>query len=235
MLLVVYGTDRNKTRQKVQALVADLGKRKPDAELFRLEADGFDAAHFENLVGAQGLFEQKYIVVLDRVCGNTDYASRIEAHAPAMAESQSVFIVLEDKLTAGLKKVFEKHAKKVEVHDFRAKKDEFNVFGLTDAVGKRDKKCAWMLLQEARARNVEMQSIHGALLWQVRTMMQARDAKSAKEAGLKPYSYTKAQGFLKNYSEDELGVILEQLVDMIHESRKTKDLGIELERFVLGL
>jgi len=73
MLYFFYGSDKDTAREKANALVEALHKKKPDAELFRIDPSsraelttghGTEnlAARMDELAGSQGLFNNSYIV-----------------------------------------------------------------------------------------------------------------------------------------------------------------------------
>lgn len=232
MLYVIYGSDTEKARDKFGALVSSLQKKKPDAELFQFDSDNVDIGKIDALVEGQGLFEQKYIVTLLR-CLDESLLDR----AKELGQSENVFLMFEETLSAKDKKKLEKYAQKIEEHA-RAKqiKQEFNVFAMTDALGKRDKKTLWKLYQEALRAGKTPEEIHGVLLWQLKALMSAEKEKSAKDAGLKPFVYSKTQGFLRNFKENEVAETTACFIDLYHEARQGKqDFELGLEKAILSL
>ena len=121
--------------------------------------------------------------------------------------------------------------------DARARVDaDFNVFALTDALGERDRKKLWTLYQRAKYAEVSPEEIHGILFWQVKSMLLAKNAKNAEEAGLKPYPFKKSVGFLKHYTGGEVEHLSRKLLSVSHDARRgLHDFDIALERFVLNI
>ena len=106
---------------------------------------------------------------------------------------------------------------------------EFNIFALTDAVGARKKRDAWVLYQKALAIGLAPEEVFYKIQWQVKTMMLASKTKSAAEAEMKPFPYNKAKGFLKNFQTSELINLSTDLVQGYHQVRR----GVgEMETFV---
>ena len=68
MIYFYYGTDIDKARTKAHELIDSLRKKKPEASFFKLDGENFNEAALEEYVGGQGLFTNKYIVFLDRLC-----------------------------------------------------------------------------------------------------------------------------------------------------------------------
>jgi hypothetical protein len=86
----------------------------------------------------------------------------------------------------------------------------------------KDRKGAWVNYQKSLRAGNAPEAIHGALFWQVKTVLLAK-----KEGGWNK--------FAKNYSEEELDKILAALVKMYHDIRTDGgDLEISLEKFLLG-
>lgn len=239
MLYFLYGTDSKKARNKLHELLETLQKKKPDASVFRIEAEQWNSAQFEELLSGQGLFSNKYIVVLDRVFENAEAKEYIVDSLKKVAESDNVFIFIEGKIDVATLKKIEKNAQKTQ--EFEEKKNTpaaqaFNMFSLTDAFGTRDKKKLWVLYQQAIASGAQPEEIHGILFWQLKSMIVASEAGSAEAAGLKPFVYQKSRGFAAKFSATELRSMSSAFIDIYHNARRgISDMDIALEKFVLGL
>src|SRR3989344_1103300 len=98
MLYLIYGNDFEKARGKARELIADLQKRKPNAEVFRLEDEMVSAGKLDELSGGQGLFERKYIVFADHVFRSAEAKEIVLKKLKSLADSENVFIFLEDEL-----------------------------------------------------------------------------------------------------------------------------------------
>lgn len=238
MLYFLHGSDATQSRKKLHDLVDSLLKKKPDASVFRMEAEGWDAARFEELLGGQGLFEHKYIVVLDKVFEHATAKDDVLGALKALKESDNVFICLEGDIDAVTVKKLEKHSEKsqkFEEEKTTAKK-EFNIFSLTDAFGMRDKKKLWVLYRQAIMSGSEPEEIHGILFWQLKSILTALGSKDAQESGLKPFVFQKAINFAKKYSPEELRVMSAKFVEIYHNARRgISDMETSLERFILSV
>jgi len=235
MLYLLHGTDTARLRAKLHTLVEQLRARKPDAEYFRLESEEATPGRLAELTGGQGLFEKKYIVVLDRACEDAGARGVVRDAAEDMAASEHMFIVVEETLTSAAHKKLSSYASKVQAFEKKKQKTEFSVFALTDALGRRDKKKAWVLFREAVAENVELADVHGALFWQVKSIILAHTSQGANEAGMKPFPYKKALAFSQNYTYAEAQQLIRDLGNVLYESRKGGDLEVGLERILIGL
>ena len=116
------------------------------------------------------------------------------------------------------------------------KKSTFNIFLFTDALGARKKKDAWILYHKALASGMTPEEVFWKVVWQIKNMLIVRKINTAAEAGLNPFVYSKAKGFLKNFKEGELERLSEELVSGYHNARRGKgEIETLVEKFVLNL
>jgi len=248
MLYLFHGTDSAASGKKARTLVESLRAKRPDAACDQISADNWNASVIEGHLGGQGLFSSKYIIFLDRLTENEDAKEALPAFIPALKESSNIFIVHEGKLNAELKKSFEKHAEKIVTSDLPAVgrsfgsssasggRKDFNIFALADAVGSRDPVKSWMIFRQAVELGHEAESIAGTLFWQLKSMMLAAPAKSAGEAGLSPFVFSKSKKYAGNYSGTEIRDLAGELITLYHDGhRGIRDLELSLERMLLGL
>jgi len=224
MLYTLYGTDFKKARKHLRTLVDSLLKRKPDANVFTLTPLTFSSDRLDELVGGQGLFSEKYIVILDGCLQDPLVKEDIFLRIKNIAESDNVCVILEETLDAKSKKILEKYSEQIKVYEIpkeRAGKVK-NPFAITEAVGRRDKKEAWIIFRKTCMEGASAEEVHSIVLWQIKAMIQARESKSALEAGLKPFVYTKSKGFLKNYPADSLDSLYKNMIRVYHEARRGK-------------
>jgi len=242
MIYLLHGADTDKSRLKMHELTDSLKKKKPDAAYFKMDAEHWNQSELEEYCGGQGLFENKFIIVLDHLMDDEEIGPVLLEQIEVIAASPNVFIVLEGGLDKDALKKFEKHAEKVqEFEETAAKKiatvkskERFNVFSLAEALGKRDHKNLWVLYRRALLEDISPEEIHGTLFWQAKSIALARTAKSAKEAGMKDFSFNKARGYAGNFSEGETRELLGKLIQMSHDSRRgLSDISLALEEFAL--
>ena len=113
---------------------------------------------------------------------------------------------------------------------------EFNIFALTDALGARDKKRAWILYQQALVAGRSAEEVFFKLFWQAKTMLIASRTKSVGETDMKPFPYSKAKSFLKNFKQGELEKLSEDLVIGYHQARRGEgEVETLVEKILLGL
>jgi hypothetical protein len=114
-------------------------------------------------------------VFLDRVTENAEAREKIADFIKTMEESPNIFIVLEGKLNAELKKGFEKDAEKAvecepETKGAPFKEDGFNIFALANAVGRREPLKAWSIYRQAVDAGIAAENILGILFWKAKSM-----------------------------------------------------------------
>ena len=236
----MYGTDKEKSRAKLRALVDAMLAKKKDASLTRVDAEHFEPSFLEGALGTQGLFESRQIVMLDHVFEDSDAKELVIERRRELAESENIFFILEGELDKATLTKLEKHAERTEVFGERMvkgkKEERFNTFALADALGNRDRKKLWTLFVKGKRANISVEEMHGVLFWQVKSMLLARSAGSASAAGLNPFVYKKAQSFLTKYSSEELDNVAHTLVALSHDARRGKhDFDTALEHFTLTI
>lgn len=251
MIYLLYGEDTVSARAKAHELISVLQKKKPNAAFFTMTAEQCDAGRLQEFAGGQGLFEQKYIVFLDRVLETAETKEVFVDCLKTVSESDNIFVVLEAKLDKATLTKIEKKAEKVQEFTFsvgnkKASKNEtgerpatipqFNIFALSDALGKKDKKSLWVLYQKALLLDTPAEEISGTLFWQVKSMLVARESKTALESGLNPFVFQKSKVYEKNYPGDALLQLSEKLVSIYHDAHRGKgDFAVALEKFILSL
>lgn len=218
MIYFIHGTDIDKARSKAHDLIASLQKKKPDASFFKMDVEHFDEQIISEYTGGQGLFENKYIVLLDRIFSEKYTKELVLEKMKEIGESKNIFIILEGKLDKATIAKIEKKAEKTQefVLEEKKVKEFYNAFALADAFAKRDKKNLWVLYRKAIDKGEAPEALHGMLFWKVKSMILASS--------------------FGTYKNNELFVILNNLVEVYHDSRRGKhELETGLERFMLSL
>jgi DNA polymerase III delta subunit len=237
MIFLYHGTDRIASRNKAREVIDVMHSKRPDAEIFILTTENWHDGSLDELVSAQGLFEKKYIILCDNLCEKKDSKEIVIDKLKELKESENAFIFIENTADAKTIEKIAKLAEKSQEFAEKAKaKDEFNMFSLAEALGKKDKKSLWVLYQKALAKNISPEEIHGILFWQIKTMMLASTASSAESADLKPFVYSKAKAYLKNFPPNTIPHVSSKLVQVYHNSRRgLGEFETNLERFILEL
>lgn len=236
MLYLIYGNDWERVRAKAREVLDLLKTKRPEASIVSLEEEGVSEQKIEELAGSQGLFERKFIVFGDRVCADSSSAEILQNKIDVISKSENVFLLLEGELKVGIVKVFEKKAFKVEKFEKVEKKERFNSFLLADALGDKNKQNLWVLYRMAINEGLSPEELHGTLFWQAKTLRAVTLAKSAEEAGLKPFAWSKAKRYVSKWNESELRNLTNNLVSIYHDSRRGEhEMETALEKFILDL
>lgn len=228
MLYIFHGTDTRTSGSKARKLIASLRAKKSDAAFVEIDGDNWNPAIIEENAAGQGLFSAKSIVFLNRVTENGEAKETLTDFLDLMKESQNIFIILEGKVTADMKKAFEKYAEKIVVSDIvdTGPKKEFNIFALGAALGSRDHFRAWKIYREAIDGGTAPEGIVGMLFWKVKTMI-----VDAGGVGIS----SSASRMVGKYTKDELYNLAEKLVTIYHDShRGVGDMEGSIERLLLS-
>ena len=240
MIYFLFGSDTDTSRVKLKNLTEYLRAKKPNATYVRFDAESFVSEELSHLIGGQGLFEQKLIVVFDNVLSNEDSKTVIVKRLKDISASKNIFLIREAEVDGVTRKKIEKYAEKIQEHILPKSKvvteKPFSIFGLSDELGERNKKRLWVLYQKGRFHGVSAEEAHGILFWGVKSIHLAQGAQNAKEAQLNPFVFKKAARFARNYSSAELNNLSASLITLYHDARRgTCPLDIALERFILSM
>lgn len=234
MTFVVFsGTDTIEVRSKAHEYLEHVS---PNGIYEHIDAGACTKERLRDLAGGASLFGGTEVVLIDAPSEDTLAFDAVIASAPVLSESSNVFVLIEGKLKAADSKVFKKYASEYNELKNEKKETVFNIFSLTDALARRDKKALWVLLRRAQLSGLTSEEIIGTLFWQIKTMRLAARAASATEAGLKPFVYSKAKSALSKYKEGEVDELSRRLVCVYHDGHLGKtDINRALERFVLTI
>lgn len=233
MIYLFYGGDRGKVLKESETLVKKLILKDPSSNYEKFDEDSFDRGVIELLANSTSLFGTPSIVVID----NGSISEEFEEIFPTLKISSHTFVLREGPLTKAKLKPFEKHAEKIENYESKeGKKESFNIFAFTDAIGEKNKKNAWILYTKAVMNGMVPEELFWKMVWQVKTLLLADKTKSATESGLNPYVFQKAKSNLRKWKKRELEKMSEDLVVGYHEARRGgEEVGSMVEKLVLSL
>lgn len=236
MIYFIYG-DSAKIFKKSNEIIDSILSKNSDATFSKIDSDNFNDFSLDEFIGGQSLFTGKQIIYLKRLFENSQFADDLLGKIKEISQSPNIFIITEEKLNKPVLNKIEKVSEKVQKFDIKkvvSKKDN-SVFDLANALGNRDAKKLWILYQE-KIKTVRPEEIHGILWWQVKSILSVIKSGNAKDSGLKPFVHQKATGFSKKYQKEELEKIADQLINMVHNSRRDGiPLGLALEKFILSI
>ena len=237
MFYFLYGKNSKESRKKLHSLVEILHSKRPGSEIFRINDENWSDAQFDELLVAQGLFDQKYIIVLDSLFSKKEIKEFILERAKEMKESDNVFLILESDADKKTVDKISKYAEKVqEFADDSIKVERFNTFALADAFGKRDKRSLWVGYLKAIDLGISPEEIGGVLFWQVKNILIVKKTKDAKESKLSPFADSKARVFSKNFTMEEIGHQARSIVEATQAVRQGEgEMEVLLEKIVLSV
>lgn len=233
MLTVFFGNDTGVVR--TAALTYAHERAHTPAQIERYAPENLESGELPLLAGAQSLFGEPLVYVLDTLSSDTERFEELLGTLPALAAATYEFIVIEGALTVPLRRAFTEAGATLKEHS-RAKDERFNTFALGDAMLLRDKKTLWLLLMDARQAGVTPEEIIGTLLWQIKVLRLSFRTKSAAEADVKPYVYQKATRAHSRFTKAEADQCSRTLLTMYHQGHHGEtDLDLALEAWVLAL
>ncbi|MEX0917414.1 MAG: hypothetical protein WDZ90_02745 [Candidatus Paceibacterota bacterium] len=237
MLYLFHGSDTQASRKKLHKKLDVALSKNPDSPLMWIDEENFDGASFPELLGGQSLFGGVLNVAVDASGGEGILTDFISEKVRDIKESENVFYILFGKETKKTLEPFLKYAQSSEESALKeVAAQKFNVFSLTDALGKRDRKGLWVLYQKAKRNNIADEEVHGILFWQLKCMLFAASSASANDAGIKEFPFKKAKSFLRNFREGEVEEKAHELLLVTYDARRGKsDFGGALERFILSV
>ncbi len=238
MLYVIHGSDTQKVKKKATQLVEMLQKKRPDASLFKVSKETWYPDFFAETIPAVSLFSPKNIVVLDFLLEDEVIAEQVFLHVDDLKNTEHICVLVEGKLTKEELKKIQTKAEKIEEHnkvEGTKKKEAPQTFALCDALLQKNNRKAFELFQLLRAAEIPAEEIHGVLWWQFKSLFLALQTKSAKEADLNPFVYSKCKAAEKYWSIAEVSKFLDTLVTMYHKAHRGEvDFMADLERVSLG-
>jgi len=218
MIYFYYGTDIDKARRKAHELIDSLQKKKPDASFFKIDSENYSDERVREYVESQGLFSNKYIVFLDRLCEKKDIKESFIDILKDISESENIFIILEGKLDKATATKIEKKSEKFlnfTLEDV-PEKPVYNAFVLADAFARKDRKNAWMLYRKAIDEGEASEALHGMIFWKVKTLI--------------------LSGYGGDWKKEELIKVMNELVVLYHDARRGKhELETGMEAWLLGI
>ena len=201
----------------MRTTLAALEKRAPFAHTLRITNEDIEGVDIENLLAAQGLFYNKRIVIFDNALGEKTAQKKIVPLLKKLAQSEHVFLVLEEELSADLKKQLVACATKADISEEGEKKAKSGPdWAATNALERRESKQLWLALAKSFLEGVAPEMVHGQLFWKAKQMM-----------------LTKRFG---KYTEGEVRTLIGSLAELPHQARRRgMEMEYALEKFALKI
>lgn len=232
---------------ETQALIAAQLKKYPGLTIFKFSSEDYSSERLEEAFLGQTLFDEKFAVVLD---GLGVVAEKIlTKYLSILGQSPNLYLLAESEVAPEfIKQIRDVGGRVKEVKGRPAgrayrqagarerQQAGFNPFAVTDALGERDRKRAWVLFQAALARGLAPEEIFWKLVWKVKTLLLVETAPPGSTLPLKPYPLSEARRQVKGYKPGELAGLSSRLVRLYHDSRRGRaDFALGLERLVLEI
>lgn len=233
MLTVIFGSDVIGVRQRARVLMGESVER---GYLPReVSGENYEPGALIDFAGGSSLFGERQALLIDTPSLSGELMEELRGAIEALHASENHTVVIEEALTAELKKEFTAGgAELIECNKDGAK--GMNPFALADALALRDRKLLWMLLQDAARDGRPAEELIGTLFWQLKMLRLAARTGSATEAGQKPFVYQKAKRALEKYKPGDLERLSESLVKLYHDGHGGKrDITAALEAWALTL
>lgn len=221
MLYILKG-QRNKILKESDELLKKLFNQDANLNYEKFEEDNFNIERIKELSESHSLFGNKSATVIDLPAGKAgeteEISEQLEEILSTLENSENIFIIRREEEAA------------------EERKSDFNIFAFTDTFGERKKKNAWIMYQKALASGASAEEIFYKIVWQVKTMLLAQETRSAAEADMKSFPYSKAKSFLKNWKAGELEKLSESLILGYHQARRGEvEIDTLIEKTLLKL
>ncbi len=122
------------------------------------------------------------------------------------------------------------------------KKEETNIFHITDAIASRDKSRAWFLFRQAMMNGMDAEEIFWKIVWQIKNLllikklMPASEKKITETTRLHPYVVKKTASASRLFTEEELSKYSSELIELYHNSRRgLADFDTGVEKILIKL
>lgn len=205
-----------KSRIKMRSTLAALEKRAPLAHLLRITDEDVAAVSYPDLLAAQGLFYTKRIVVFDNAFKEKTAQEVAVDHLKEMAQSEHVFLILEENPSATFKTQLLKHATKALMGESDAKQKEQVDWSATNALESRDSERLWKSVCTSLLKGAPAEQVHGQLFWKAKQLLLEKR--------------------FRNWQEQELRALVSTLAELPQRARrKNMDMEYALELFALGV
>lgn len=236
MLYFLYG-DKIKARKNLNKHLDALILKKPDAEVFRVNKESFSKNLVLELLSSQGLFSKKYIVVLDNLFEDETFFESCKDLFSDFKGSDHIFLIIESDIAKKEFDFIKKFSEKVwEFEEKKEEKKEFNVFGLANYLGNKDKKNLWINFLKAIDFGVSGEEISGILFWQMKSIIVAICSENQVKSKLNPFVYKNALAFSKKWKKEEILGFCDDLVSINQKVRNGEgEISLLLEKRILEI
>lgn len=237
MVYFILGKNFEKSREKLETLVARFKTEAGDSLFFETNEDNFAEPAFNEFIKTGSLFNQRKIVVGRNLFTLQAVASYLLENLSKFSDSSDIFIFKEEILAGEILSCAKKEADEICEFEPAAGKEKVfkgkDIFFICDALALKQKHRAWLLFQEAVLKGTSHEEVFWKFFWQIKTLLVF---KNEKGDGLKNYFFAKTKKAASLFTETELKKHSSNLVKLYHQSRYGEaDLGVGLEKFLLKI
>ncbi len=234
MISIYVGADTRKAKEIARLHFERLRSEHPDGVVGYFDDILFDIGVATELIGSESLFGGRKILYFD---GILDHPQGEEFYRTVLHDGDFDIIVREPELDKDLLAFLGRIGKVSEFGEERPQKRRADSFAVATALGRRDKRGAWVELEKARRAGLASEEIHGTIFWAFKTMLISLefDRPTALRLGVKESSYRTYGSFAKNYAADEIKDKISTLKEIYHKGHRGElVLDDAIEKFVLG-
>jgi len=160
-----------------------------ELEVFLIGKNNFDKMQLESFYSGSGLFFKKCVVALTNTFENEENMNFILDNLGSLANSENIFIILEDQLDKTVLDDFKKARAEINIFEqSKMKKEKYDNFLLANTFGARSKFMLWFHFREAVDRGVVMEELIGVLFWKAKDMLLNRNYGKFKKEEIENFA-----------------------------------------------
>lgn len=236
MLYFYYGSKYDSARTAARTKLQEHIDRDSQAPIIRLDSFSFSPERFDDALGSQGLFGGNALVELKDVLEIKEAKDFLIERLADMGTGPSTIIWTERSVDERTLTAISKHTKEAKAFGDRKKESKMPTasFDFAEKCVLNDKRKAWVLF-ETELRGVHApEELIGTLMWQYKMVALAHRCATATDAGVSPYSFTKAKTLAQKCSAQTALTTMHALTALYHRAHRGElDLEVALERFIL--
>lgn len=248
MILVFYGSDRNRVLRKVKSIEESFYKKAgAGASVFRFDGDNFNFEYFEHILRAESMFGEKRLILARDIFSDKEVAGDVLKIIGGQFASGVTTAIYENKLDKELIKKLEKIGAKLQEYKntirFGTGDSKWNsrsIFQVSDMILSKNRYGAFTAYHRARFEGFVPEDIFWGVYRQFKNMLMLSSISGMdptniqKETGLHPYVIKKGLDFLRNFKKSDLEEKFERLMFLWSDAiLGSRDLSADLELFIL--
>jgi hypothetical protein len=233
MLTLIIHTDPLARKEVLDSAMRDIGD---EYTLTSVDPEQVSENLIRGLLETRGLFDDIHAIIVRGGFSKKESADVLSQHLQAYVESPHQWFFLEEVITPRYVQMFKKagalvHTEKKE-GKAEVKGDNRKIlFAISDAVGARNKREAWILYRKALRAGHKPEEVLHMIRWMFRSLFLVAENDSAE---LHTFVVGKMKRFLKNYPRHEIQSSHKTLTELFHQSHRGEPLEYTLERFLVS-